>query len=106
MATSKEILLSWNVHGTLKSVSKELGCSWMKIAKTLSSEGIIINETHERILDCHYDGMNAEQISERLKISIATVNAYLPRTRPVYNENLSANALRIKKCRERTKSPT
>lgn len=106
MATVNEILLSWNEHGSIKGVANDLGCSWMKVVKVLSSEGIIINETHEQILECYSTGMKAEQIAERLKLSMATVMAYLPRTRPVYNEDLSANALRIKKCRERAKSPT
>lgn len=106
MVTVNEILLSWNEHGSIKGVVKDLGCTQQKVMKTLASERIIINDTHEKILDYHNQNMNAEQIAELMQMNVKTVKAYLPRVRPVYNEDVSDNAMRIKKCRERAKSPT
>lgn len=101
--TTEQILLAWEETLSIKSVEAKTGISWNKIVKTLSSEGIIINDTHKKILEHYKDNKTPEQISNLMKISIKTVKSYLPRVRPIYNENLSVNALRIIKCRKQKK---
>lgn len=103
MTSTEEILDSWNRNGTIRSVAKETGYSWFKVVKALSSSFVIINDTHAQILDYHNKGKSVGEISSLLNLNERTVNAYLPRVRPVYGENQSANALRIIKCR--SKSP-
>lgn len=103
MTSTEEILDSWNRNGTIRSVVKDTGYSWFKIVKSLSSSGIIVNDNHAQILDYHNKGKSVGEISSLLNLNERTVNAYLPRVRPVYGENQSANALRIIKCR--SKSP-
>lgn len=44
--------------------------------------------------------MSVNEIALQLGLNKKTVQAYIPRTRPLYNEEQSVNALRIKKSRE------
>lgn len=46
----------------------------------------------------------AGDIAKEMNLNIKTVQSYLPRIRPVYGENISENALRIKRSREKRKS--
>ena len=71
--------------------------------KSLSSSGILINDTHEIVLDLCDAGMTPEQIAKQVGISIKTVQAYLPRVRPVYGENRSKNAKKINEWRNKRK---
>lgn len=63
----------------------------------------MINDTHALILKLKDEGMNVEQISEQIGINKKTVQSYLPGVRPAYKENISENAKRIKRCRDRNK---
>ena len=74
-----------------------------RVTKILSTNGIIINDTHAKILEYHKMGMSAEETAQKLYISKKTVERYLPAVRPVYKVNRSKNALRIAECRERKK---
>ena len=69
----------------------------------LYSNGIIINNTHKNILELQKNGYTPEQVSETTKLNIKTVKSYLPTVRPYYGIDLSANAKRIRKCREKKK---
>lgn len=53
------------------------------------------------ILEMNRAGFSPERISKSLGINIKTVQSYLPRIRPVYGEDLSENAKRIRKCRKK-----
>ena len=91
--------------GSVKGASKETGYSWNKIVKSLSSNGVTINYTHYQIMQLHEKGLSVDQIAKQVGVNVKTVQAYLPRVRPVYAEDRSKNALAIKKWRERKKAP-
>lgn len=97
----REILDAFNNAGSVRGAAEKTGYSWNRVVKSLSSSGIVINDTHEIILDLCESGMTPDQISKQLGINIKTVQAYIPRVRPVYGENLSDTAKRIRKCREK-----
>ena len=99
----REILDAFNDAGSVKGAVEKTGYSWNRVVKSLSSSGIIINDTHEIILDLYESGMTPDQIANQVGINIKTVQAYLPRTRPVYGENRSKNATRINEWRNRKK---
>jgi hypothetical protein len=101
---TQKILKAYEESQTLTGIHKLTGYNWQRIAKTLSTEGIIVNETQAAIIDLHYRGKSASEISTITGFAVSTVMAYLPRTRPAYMENRSENALRIEKCRK-GKSP-
>ena len=91
---------------SVKRTSKETGYSWNKIVKSLSSNGVTINYTHYQVMQLRDKGLSIDQIAKQAGISVKTVQAYLPRVRPVYlAEDRSKNALTIQKWRDRKKAP-
>ena len=99
MSIVDDILMSYEQIGSIKGTARKNHCSWFRVAKVLSSSGIIINDTHESIIKCYIDGLNANDIAAKLGMSVKVVSAYLPATRPYYGVNISENAKRIRKCR-------
>ena len=99
--STKIILQEYKNEQSIKVISLKTGYSWNKIVKTLSSNGIILNEKHAMILELYNKGISIKSIAKLLDLSVRTVKAYLPRTRPIYNEDMSENAKRIKKTREK-----
>ena len=97
------ILYTYNETKSIQGTRKKVGCSWNRVVKVLSSNGITINDTHKIILKMHNEGYKPEQISEVTHLNIKTVKSYLPTVRPYYGIDLSANAKRIRKCREKKK---
>lgn len=99
----ENILKAFNKSGSIKGTAVETGCSWNRVIKSLSSCGIVINDTHRMILDMHDTGMSPQEIAQQLNLNIKTVQAYLPRVRPVYGENKSKNAIKLEQWRNRRK---
>lgn len=103
MNIDEQILNLYNEFDSVKAVSKRTGYSWNRIVKSLSSNAVIINATHALILKYHETGLSQLEISKQMEISVKTVQAYLPRVRPVYGEKLSKNALKIRRWRNKHK---
>lgn len=101
ICTEQHIISAWYLHHSVNRIAKDYNISWNRVVKTLSSNGIVCNETHRLILDLYNKGFDAKLIAKLLPISEKTVEAYLPRSRPVYGENLSRNAINIRKCRNK-----
>lgn len=97
----KQIKELYEELGSVKAVSERTGCSWNRVVKSLSTSGVVINSTHALILDYYDKGMTVDEISNQLGLNIKTVKSYLPRVRPVYGEDLSKNALKIKRWRNK-----
>lgn len=96
-----DILDTFNKTRSIKATAKKVGCSWNRVVKILSSNHIIINDTHELIMKMHEQGKTLEEIANQIGYNIKTVQAYIPTVRPYYNVNISENAKRIKHCREK-----
>lgn len=103
MKIDEEIMDAYKTLKSVRAVHKETGYSWNRIVKSLSSSGIVINETHALILKDYKNGMSPLEIAKQIGVNVKTVQSYLPRIRPVYGENLSKNALKIKKSRDKHK---
>jgi hypothetical protein len=89
---------------SIKKTTKLTVFSWNKVVKTLSTEGIIINETHQQIMDYYNAGKSPEEISVAMNMNVNVVKSYLPRSRPEQGTvKPSENSLRIRKCREKKK---
>lgn len=102
--SEEKILESYKILQSVKGTAKDTGYSWNRVVKALSSNGYILSETHAEILNKFKAGKNADEIAKEMSLSPKTVQAYLPRQRPVYNENMSVNALRVKQSREKHRS--
>ncbi len=96
----EDILNIFDKTQSIRATVKGTRSSWQRVVKVLSSNGVIINDTHELILELYDNGKSPEEIASLLGHNIKTVKAYLPKKRPYYNINPSENARRIKKCRE------
>lgn len=103
MSIDKDIYDAFRSTGSVKETAREIGCSWNKVVKSLASSGVVISNTHGVILDMHEAGINAQKIARQLSLNVKTVQAYLPRVRPVYGEDRSKDAKRIKEWRDRKK---
>ena len=101
MDSVKEIIAAYESLGSVRATVLKTGYSWNKIVKTLSSRGYVLSETHAEILAKHELGFSNEEIASQIGLNKKTVQAYLPRVRPVYNENPSKNAIAIKKYRKK-----
>lgn len=95
----KQIKELYDELGSVKAVSERTGCSWNRVVKSLSTSGVVINQTHALILNYYEKGLSPSEIANQMEINVKTTQAYLPRVRPVYGENLSKNALKIKRWR-------
>lgn len=99
--SDKLIIDSYNRFLSIRVTASETGYSWNKVVKALASNGYVLSETHAEILNKYENGMSIKRIAEEIGLNEKTVQSYIPRKRPIYNETPSDNALKIKKCRER-----
>lgn len=106
MTSREKILDAYKIAPTINGIKKITGYCWQKIAKVLSTEGIIVSDNQALFIELAEKGMSVKEISKRTGYAESTIMAYLPRVRPVYNENPSRNAIKIKKCRERKNNTT
>lgn len=97
----EEILITFKEAQSIKATAKKVGCSNHRVKKLLSSNGIIINDTHQLILKYKEEGKTPKETAQIMGISEKTVMTYLPAVRPLYLINPSDNAKKIKRCRER-----
>ncbi len=94
-----EILCDFEQTKNFKETAQRVGCGWQRVVKVLSTYGVVINDSHAKIMDLYRQGKNAEDIAKEVGRSVKTVQAYLPAQRPFYGVNLSENAVAIKKSR-------
>lgn len=101
MSITTNIIKYFNSTGSVRETASICECSQHRVMKTLSSNGIIINNTHEKILNLYNEGMSAQEIAKEIDRNVKTIQAYLPRTRDcIYGECSSRNAKNIKRHRE------
>lgn len=103
MNEADKILETYNRLGSIKATHIELGVSEHRIRKVLTAKGIVLNDTHQTILDLHQQGKSPEWIAEQVGLSVSVVKSYLPPVRPIYRVNQSPNAVRIAEWRSKKK---
>lgn len=100
--SDKVVLQTYQEIKSIRGTAAKLGISWQRVTKAVSSQGIIINDNHKKIMDYYTDNKSPEEISNILNLNLNVVKAYLPRVKPERDLlHPSENALRIRKCRER-----
>ncbi len=95
-----DILNIYNETQSIRGTAKEVGCSWQRVVKILSSNGIVVNHMHRIILRFYEEGKSSDEIAKLIGYNEKVVKAYLPKKRPYYGVNPSDNAKAIKKCRK------
>gem|GEM_PF-2157924 len=88
---------------SMKEVARMNSISEQKVKKILITCGEYETPTSIQINKLREQGYTPEQIKDKHKISKATVNMYTPYEKAVYNDNLSENAKRIAKSRNKKK---
>ena len=73
MNSDERILESFRQNNSVRQIVKETGFSWNKVVKSLSSNNIIINETHRLILELWAAGNDIKYISKQVGVSEKTV---------------------------------
>ena len=85
-----------------RQIARELDMSVFKIIKLLIIGGVFYSDICRNINKLYDSGKTIPEIQIRLNISRATVQAYLPYKKCVYNvRELSLNAKRIRRYRQR-----
>lgn len=90
-----------------RRMALELELSVSKVIKLLITGGVYSSDISRRINKLYNSGKTITEIQKRLNVSRATVQAYLPYKKCVYNaKELSLNAERIRRYRARKKQKT
>lgn len=84
MIIIEEMIRLYNEKHSIAAVAREFGIRPQRLIKILSSEGVIINRRHQRILELHRSGVSIREISRWLHISPQTVQNYLPEKKQTY----------------------
>ena len=91
-------------RNTLSSVAEELDISIAKVIKLLITGGAYMPEKARRVNELYSTGLTVAEIQNKLGVSRATVQSYLPYRKGVYSaKETSVNADRIRIYRERCK---
>lgn len=101
MDSDKVILKKYDMFHSVKRVIDDTGYSWSRVIKSLSSQGVIINKTHKKILQAYESKMPLNEIADELHLNPKTVQAYLPRVRPIYGTSTTCNARNLRNYWER-----
>lgn len=102
---SEEVEKMYAITGDIYETANRLGVSSGKVRKMLITLGVWSNFRSEEINKLRSEGLSPEEISMKLRISLKTVNSYLPYSKGDYlGDDRSDNALRIEKMRENRKA--
>ena len=101
LLTNEQIIKKYEEFQSVKRTAEELNCSWNRVVKALSTEDYVVNDLQEVILYMYDKGIAVEEIAEITRRNVKTVQAYLPRVRPLYGEAKSYNAQNLIKFRQR-----
>ena len=89
---------------SLKETAERLHISQGKVRKILITEGYPMGTRAQSIKSLADQGFSAEEIAEKLHLSLKSVNAYMPYSKGVYlPEERSGNAKRSERYREKRK---
>ena len=100
-----DIIAKYSMTGSIRRTASELNVCHSTVRRVLIEAGLYTSQRAENVCRLHEKGLSPDQIAESLKITRKAVMAYLPYNRGYQlGRNKSANALRIRACRERKKT--
>ena len=103
--TMEEIVAAYSRHNSIRKTAFELGVSESKVRKTLITCGVLEYKRTIMALEGLKKGKSLESIAKELECSVKVLNSYIPYTKGEYRgDNPSANALRIRASRQRSKA--
>ena len=91
-------------HIPIKEIAKQLSVSEVKVRRILITEGLCESTTSKEIVSPAVQSLSTEEIADRLRKPVKTVQAYMPYLRGEYGENnTTSNAARIRNYRSRNR---
>ena len=94
----------YDKKNSYRQIARELDLSASKVIKLLITGGVYYSDICWKINKLYVSGKSIPEIQKSLNISRASVQAYLPYKKCVYNaKELSLNAERIRRYRQRKK---
>ena len=95
----------YDKENSYRQIACELDMSVSKVIKLLITGGLYYSDICWKINKLYASGKSVSEIQKSLKISRASVQAYLPYKKCVYNaKELSLNAERIRRYRQKKKA--
>ncbi len=95
----------YSENKSLREIADELGLNPIKVRKLLITTGVYKSELAEEIREYYNEGKTIKEIMQLTKLSVASVNSYLPYSKVPYKaEECSVLADRIRLYRERKKA--
>ena len=102
---AREVVEEYRKLGSLKAVASTLNISEGKVRKILITEKAVEYERTQQAMTLLKYGKTLSEVAYSLGISEKVLNNYLPYTKGEYRgDNPSANALRIRASRQRSKA--
>lgn len=100
-----QIIKFYSLCGSLKRTANEFGIGIQKTRKILITHNAYRCLRSELIAQMKNEGKSTKEIAKILNVKPDTINSYLPYTKCRYNNECpTANALRIRKYREKNTS--
>lgn len=99
-----EVVKAYNAGMSIKEIAGWNHVNGHKIIKLLVTAGVYTSDTYDKIKNMREEGKTEEEIANKLNLGKKAMNDYTPYKKGVYNsENLTENAKRIRKSREKRK---
>ena len=96
----EDIIQAYNAVASIKKVAALFRISEQKVRKILIDAGEYESDMSVQVKDLYEKGFSVEAIADKLGVSKSAVSGYLPYSKGLYlGENLSSNAIKIRKCR-------
>lgn len=99
----EQIVNSYEHTQSVKDTASELGVSRNTVQRVLITEGLWESKRSKEVVALFKEGYSAQEISERLMLSLKCVQNYLPYTKGMRNEAITDDSVRSKNKRERMK---
>lgn len=90
----KEIAEYYNQCGSIKGAARYFGISEQSCRRMLINAGVDVCENQKIVRDMLDEGKTLEEIADKLKISVKTVQSYLPYEKGSYAINTSGNKVK------------
>ena len=99
----EQIVRTYEANMSVQATARELGVSRMTVQRVLITEGIWESERSREIVRLAVEGKTATEIADELYLSLKCVQNYMPYTRGMNQERVTANSKIAIQKRERMK---
>ena len=92
-ATIDLVVRTYNSTGSIKETARVAKISEQKARKVLITKGVYETPLSRKINDLWSDGLTSDEIEQKMNLSKATVNSYLPYEKGIYKEEKTMEEL-------------